>query len=118
MDCTACGKECPFVKTGFCQSDKECPNYIESWWVDGKTQEPKLLKDCAPKRMILQQQYLQIRLEGVQAALEQSRNEYNQLSGYFKSIIEISKNVLLEKNKSQEVTYEKTNLIDNMPESN
>ena len=38
MESTACGKECPFVKQGFCNSDKECPHYVESWWQKGDTQ--------------------------------------------------------------------------------
>ena len=44
--------------------------------------------------MLLQQQLLQQRLEGVQQALEQSRNEYSHLCGYLKNLIENSQRAL------------------------
>lgn len=104
MEGTSCGDECPFVKQGFCAKVNECPNHIESVWEDGKTNETKLIRDCAPKRMILQQQYMQNRLEGVQSALEQSRNEYRELSAYLRGLIEMSKVVI---EKTMETKHEK-----------
>lgn len=107
MEHTSCGKECPFVKQGFCVCEKECPNYVESWWIEGKTQEQKLIKDCSPKRMMLQQQLMQNRLEGVQEALEQSRNEYNRLSNYLACLVQASQKIISENNPNLEVENEK-----------
>lgn len=104
MESTSCGANCPFVKSGFCNSEKECPHYLETWWVETQSQQPKLLKDCAPKRMLLQQQLLQHRLECMQQALEESRNEYVRLGGYLKSLVEASKGIV-EQNK---VDHEKS----------
>ncbi len=87
MKDTSCGKDCVFVKCGICENEKGCPNYQESWWIEGQKEQPVLLKDCAPKRMLIQQQLMQSRLEGMQSALEESRNEYNNLSGYLKEVL-------------------------------
>ena len=106
MENTSCGQNCPFFKQGFCASEKECPNYIETWWVEGDNSTPKLIKDCSPKRMLLQQQVLQTRLEQVSACLCESRNEYNRLATYLQSIVEASKQII----NLKEEKYEK---IDN-----
>jgi hypothetical protein len=97
MQNTSCGCNCPFIKSGFCKNEKECPNYVESWWVEGESQKPILLKDCSPKRMLLQQQLLQSRLESMQQSLDKARNEYVQLCEYLKNLLEISKAVILQK---------------------
>lgn len=94
MKDTSCGKNCPFVKQGFCNDEKECPNYVETWWQEGKEGEPTLLKDCSPKRMLLQQQLLQCRLEQVQESLCQARNEYNNLAKYLSLLIEASRTII------------------------
>lgn len=103
MESTACGKECPFVKQGFCESDKQCPNYIETWWQKGQDTQPVKLCDCSPKRMVLQQQVMQAKFECVQQSLEQSRNQYAELTNYLKNLIETSKQIILQK----DLPYEK-----------
>jgi len=65
-----CNKECPLWKK---YKDK-CPNYVESWWQSNDGGEPKLVKDCAPKRTFLMIQELNNRLVGLQQAQEQQRN--------------------------------------------
>ena len=113
MESTSCGKECPFVKQGFCQNHKECPNHIETWWIPGEGKNPVKLEDCAPKRLVLQQQVLQARLDLTTQALVQQRNEYNQLSGYLKTLVEMGKVVI---QKKEEIENEKDiNLIANEP---
>lgn len=87
MEDTSCGKNCPFVKQGFCENEQECPNYLESWWIKGKEQEHKLVKDCSPKRMLIQQNYLQSRLDSVQESLDISRNRYIDLECQLKSVL-------------------------------
>lgn len=100
MENTVC-ENCPFVKQGFCNDVRECPNYLETWWQiqDGNKTNQKLVKDCAPKRMTLISMSLQNQMEAVQISNEQSRNEYNRLNGYLCNLIESSKTVL--ENSSQ-----------------
>lgn len=107
MKDTSCGEKCPFFKQGFCGSEKECPNYIESWWVEGQNQEPTLIRDCAPKRMLLQQQLMQSRIESLQSALEQQRNEHIRLGAYLGQLIEMSKTVIEQKGTQYEkISYD------------
>lgn len=106
MESTTCGKDCAFAKQGFCNDDSQCPNYMETFWQDGKSGEIKKLKDCAPKRLLLNQMALQSRFEIVQQALEQSRNEYSQLSLHLKTLMEMSKTVIQQQLKN-EVSNEK-----------
>lgn len=63
MENTHCGDECPYKQMGF----KKCPNELESWWESSeKGSAPKLVKDCAPKRMLIMMQQLYNRMDGVQ----------------------------------------------------
>jgi len=94
MENTSCGCNCPFVKTGFCSNEKECPNYIETWWIQCESAQPKLVKDCSPKRLLLQQQLMQSRMEQMQASLCEARNEYHRLGTYLKSIVEASQKII------------------------
>lgn len=111
MESTSCRENCPFVKQGFCQSHKECPNHVETWWIEQEGAQPKKLEDCSPKRMLLQQQVMQARLEFVQQALEQSRNQYNELCVYLKTLVEMSKTVIEHhKPKVEDKPYEKITL--------
>jgi len=95
MESTSCRENCPFVKQGFCHSYKECPNHIETWWIKSDSEQPIKLEDCSPKRMVLQQQTLQSKLDLTMQALVESRNEYNILSTNLKNMIEMAKQVIL-----------------------
>lgn len=79
MENTSCGCNCPLVKAGVCKSDYECPNYIESWWKEGENGDPKLIKDCAPKRILMQQGTQAQNLIHVQAAICDLRNTVDKL---------------------------------------
>lgn len=109
MKDTSCGENCPFYKQGFCASERECPNYMESVWIEGATQEHRIIKDCSPKRMLIQNQRLENRLEHLEAALQKSTSEYQQLSSYLVQLISASKTVL-EKTERM-VTYEEKNVL-------
>lgn len=115
MENTACGQNCPFVKQGFCKDDKECPHFVQTVWetVEGET---KFLNDCSPKRMVLQQQYMQSRLDVVQSALIESRNEYIELKGHLGKLIGMCQTIIVENadNKKMEIENESdsTLLID------
>jgi hypothetical protein len=91
MENTSCGDKCPFVKTGFCKEVSECPNYVESWWREGQSQNTKLVMDCVPKRLMIQLAALQARFEGVQAATEQVRNETCVMKGHFEALLTASR---------------------------
>jgi hypothetical protein len=97
MDCTACGENCPFVKNKLCPSEKECPNYIESWWQENGQGQPKIIRDCAPKRMLIQQQFEVNRLFAIQQAVEQMRNSLDGLTAILTQLMNQSKNYILEK---------------------
>lgn len=90
MDNTCCEGKCPWVKTGFCKEVEECPNFVETWWQEGKSGDQKLVRDCAPKRIMMQISYLHSRLEGVQAATEQVRNETTLMKGHFAALVDAS----------------------------
>ena len=109
MESTSCKENCPFVKQGFCNSYRECPNHIETWWQPGdEGSSPVKLEDCSPKRMVLQQQQMQARFELVSEALVQTRNEYAQLCGYLKNLIELSKQVVFNQDQLQEIKNEES----------
>jgi hypothetical protein len=88
MDCTNCGEKCPFVQTGFCKTDRECPNYIESWWTNEKEPQPKLIKDCFPKKFSLEQNQLTHRVYGLQASIVELRNRIYSLEHLIKQLIQ------------------------------
>ncbi len=102
MKDTSCGENCPFVKCGVCETEKGCPNYCETWWIPGGEEQPVMLKDCSPKRMMMQQQVLQAKLENVQKSLEIARDEYNALSMYFKGIVQSCQKILSDKTKEKQ----------------
>lgn len=99
MENTSCGNECPFYKQGFCNSEKECPNYIEMWWEEGQTQTKKLVKDCSPKRQLIINMQLQNQILCLQQALTEMRNESQKVAGYFEKIVESSKVIIEQEEK-------------------
>lgn len=101
MQSTSCGDKCPFVKNNLCSSCRDCPNYIETWWIPQDGAQPVKLEDCSPKRLVLQQQVLQSHLDLTTQALVQSRNEYNQLCSHLKTFIEIGKSVISKDNQKK-----------------
>lgn len=91
MEDTQCGDKCAFVKAGICKDCEGCPNYVESWWTTQGSTTPKLIKDCAPRRLMIQQQYLQLRVEQLTADSNAARAEYTQVSNYLGEMLKISK---------------------------
>lgn len=98
MDCTNCGDQCPFVKQGFCQKDSECPHYLESWWVDGETGKQKLVKDCAPKRLMLDSQTHYNRSLSMQGSIDKMEHRLSKLETLLQMLITQSR-VFLEEQK-------------------
>lgn len=99
MEDTSCKEKCPWVKSGFCQHVEECPNHVESWWTEGATGQQKLVRDCVPKRLMIQMAMLQSRFEGVQAATEQVRNETTAMNGHFASLVDASNKFIEEQER-------------------
>jgi hypothetical protein len=99
MQSTSCECECPFVKQGFCKNEKECPNYVESWWIEGNSNEPKMIKDCSPKRMLLQQQLLQARIEQMTESLQKTTQENQKVLQYLSKVIDESRQFMVEQNQ-------------------
>jgi len=102
MENTNCGEKCCYVKNGFCESDEQCPNYLESFWKTDK--ETKLVKDCSPKRMLMEQQSAITRMIGVQGALEQVRNRLDKLESMLNSLAHESKVYLDEQKKLEDLS--------------
>jgi hypothetical protein len=118
MDCTSCKENCPFVKSKLCASERECPNFMESWWQEGGTGQPKVISDCAPKRMLIQQQVEVNRMFALQQAVEQMRNRLETLEGLLGQLIQQSKEYVLQqaapkqipkKQKKGEIRHEPSN---------
>jgi len=85
MENTCNAKECKFLEL-LGGDPSNCPNYVEGWWqpLEG---DPKLVKDCSPRRLILMMRNLEIRLLGVQQANEEQRNESNKVMNVFSGIV-------------------------------
>ena len=78
------------MKSGLCDTEKECPNYCETWWQEGQTGQPKLVKDCVPKRLMIQLARLERKFENVQVANNDMQRQATELTGHFKRLIQIS----------------------------
>ena len=103
MQDTSCGDKCPFLKNGMCTDIRDCPNYIESWWTNGQETHPKLVHDCAPKRMLLQQQHMQLRVEMMEQSLEVARAEYLRVGEQLQSVIDSMNQILISNAKKLEL---------------
>jgi len=114
MENTSCEGKCPWVKSGFCSNVEECPNHVESWWTEGQSGQQKLVRDCVPKRLMIQMGALQARFEGVQAATEQVRNETMVMQGHFAALVAESRNYIA----VQDQAVEQTALIEIEKQSN
>jgi preprotein translocase subunit SecD len=68
---------------------------MESWWLEGGTGQPKVISDCAPKRMLLQQQVEVNRMFALQQSVEQMRNRLETLEGLLSQLIQQSKDYVI-----------------------
>lgn len=80
---TANCENCAFkIKDG-----KKCPNYIETLWNEEGNQQPRIVKDCAPKRTLLMLQELYNRTFSLQKQVNQAENQTHELNGQFKLLM-------------------------------
>ncbi len=99
MENSNCGDECAFVKSGFCKCDRECPFYVETWWqLEGKP-DPKLVKDCFPKKFALEQNHLLHRQLCLQSVVEDVRNRMDRIETMLVNLTSQSKEFLIEKSQ-------------------
>ena len=115
MECTSCKENCPFVKSKLCATERECPNFMESWWQEGGTEQPKVITDCAPKRMLLQQQVEVNRMFALQQAVEQMRNRLETLEGLLVQLIQQSKEYILLQEPAQPLKKQKRKELGHEP---
>lgn len=114
-DCTACGDKCPYVQQGFCKSDTECPHYMEAWWQDQQTGNQKLVKDCAPKRLLLDSQAMFNRTISMQASIDKLEHRLAKLESLLEVLISQSKTFMLNR---EILTHENGNrVLLNLPEN-
>ena len=99
MDNTNCGENCAFVKCGFCETDKTCPLYQESWWKEDTSETPKLVRDCFPKRMTIEQNKLFNRYTNSQSVVEDVRNRLDKLEKILNILVMQSQEFLNENQK-------------------
>lgn len=97
MDCTNCKENCAFVKSGFIAKDSQCPNYVESWWLD-ENQNPKLISDCFPKRCTIQNNQSVMQSLALQSNIQNLRNEVLDLKNALHEILAKSKEFLEQTN--------------------
>lgn len=103
MENTNCGVECCFVKSGFCNSDRECPFFCESIWQTNDGKEIKTVKDCYPKRQTMEQNNLTHRFMILQSLQEDLRNRMDRLELLLNTLIQQSETYLIEKMKEKDL---------------
>ena len=91
MDDTRCGDDCCFVKSGFCNKDCECPNYTETIWEEASSGKTKIVKDCAPKRTMIEQQRMVNSFNAITASNQVLRDKIDKLEGLLLQIINQSR---------------------------
>lgn len=96
MDDTSCGAECPFVKQGFCSHEKECPNFLETFWLEQNSNRQKLVKDCAPKRLLLNSHDQFNRSISLQASFDKLEDRLAKLEAILEALILQSQNFIVE----------------------
>ena len=85
MENTCNHKECKFYKFLKFKELSQCLNYIETWWTQEKG-EPKLIKDCSPKRTMIMVQELYNQQIRLQQAQEEQRNATTKVVGIFNKL--------------------------------
>jgi hypothetical protein len=105
MEDTACKERCAFVKAGVCKSCEDCPNYVESWW-NQKDGPPRLIRDCAPKRIMLQVCRLETEFVSVQGAAEEARNHAVLMNAHFTALVDATKSAIEEQKQLDAMSRE------------
>jgi hypothetical protein len=76
---TCVGERCVFFKKYMNPEENTiCPFYLETTWAPEGSMQPKLIKDCAPKRSLLLQLEGTSRIVGIQKDFEEQRNKHSE----------------------------------------
>ena len=94
MKDTCIQKECPVFKKLKLKSVNQCPNFVETVFINDSN-EKKVLQDCSTKRNLLMIQDIYSRLSGIQAVQEQHRNQIEPLVKVSKVLNERREELLL-----------------------
>lgn len=105
MDHTSCGNECPLVKSGVCKTEKECCNYVENWWIPNSKEKPVIIKDCAPKRLLMMQQDQVNYTLNLQQSVNELKEEVKRLSDMLTSLINQTHVYLREEQEKNLLSY-------------
>lgn len=76
---------------------------MESWWQENGQGQPKIIKDCAPKRLLLQQQTEVNRIFALQQSIEEMRNRFLILESSLIQLISQSQEYITQEIKLLEV---------------
>ncbi|MEO8894045.1 MAG: hypothetical protein ABI417_21375 [Coleofasciculaceae cyanobacterium] len=87
MECTNCGEKCAYVQSGFCKTDRDCPYFVETLWTHHDHPQPKLIKDCFPKKFVFEQNNLLHQMICVQSVLEELKFRIKNLEEIIKQLI-------------------------------
>lgn len=107
MEDTRCGNKCAFIKAGLCDSDEGCPNYMETVWKTNNGSDIKIVKDCSPKRMMLESQRMVNRCIGLQSSVEQMRNRLDSVESLLNGLTSYSREVLDFVEESKQIEHDK-----------
>jgi len=103
MEDTNCGENCAFFKSGFCLNEKECPNYTETIWEEAATGKTKVVKDCAPKRTMMEQQRAINSITAMHGAFQKLKEKVESLETMLFQIINASKKFLQEQEEIKQI---------------
>lgn len=96
MESTCCGDNCCFLKNGLCEKVEDCPNYTESVWRENSSGKVSVIKDCAPKRIMLSQQQIFNSFDAVTGSVQVLRDKVTSLEDLLVTLINQSKKRLNE----------------------
>lgn len=71
----------------------ECPNYIETLWHEKDNPQPRIVKDCAPKRTLLMLQELYNRTFSLQQQVSQGEGQIIELKATLSNLCRLVKYV-------------------------
>ncbi len=89
MENTNCGEKCAFVKSGFCKTDHECPHFVQTIWQKHGDPTPKIVSDCSPKKILVEQNQLLHRFLCMQGVVEELRHKVTNLEDAIKQLCNI-----------------------------
>ena len=110
MKDTNCGKECAFVKSGFCSTDRECPHFVQTLWQEEGNPTPKIVSDCYPKKFAIEQNQMLHRFLCMQSVLEELRFNVSKLEISIKQLYEVLAMKIKEKTSENLILDDKENL--------